>query len=309
MMVNIPLHIDDNGLRNANALTELPRSQPCTMSYFLERVRLAELCREVIDYIPFSTHDMEHISYARIIEIDKMFKNFLEELPSFFVLGSSRKDDIPAKDTVGITVQRYVINSLASTRRCKLHLPFLRKHAPGSDYSYSRYACFEASKHIIRAERLLEDEDISFTSSRMQLSGTLHTIFMACTVLTVDLCFHRMAGDDDERVIELREACQILEHERPASAAVDRFLRSLMDVLRKHDVSLPVGYRPQDALASKRGDEASNKFNEGAGKFAEDNIFPHDSVFDELCRTFMGEIDFETLNWNDILTELDSQIM
>jgi hypothetical protein len=49
MMVNKPRNIDDAELVEGESDFEEPTTQSTSMSYFLQRLRLAEICRSIVD--------------------------------------------------------------------------------------------------------------------------------------------------------------------------------------------------------------------------------------------------------------------
>ncbi|KAF9884825.1 hypothetical protein FE257_001241 [Aspergillus nanangensis] len=307
MNVNKPLHLDDYSLQGGNLAYELPHSEPSTMSYFLNRIRLAELTRESI---ACTCPDINNASYEEVLRIDGKITKFLEDLPPFFHLDSAGQGESVENLNAGIMVQRYVINFLTNSRRCKLHLAFLRKDNAGELYRPSRTACLEASRQIIRTERLFEDEGSWYATSRMRFSGTLHCLFTACTVLAVDLCNHKMTRQHDERMDELKEACQILKEGRAEFPFVAPFVGSLMNVLRRHRVNLPVGILHDLEKSQTPVSEATSIPND-VTTTPNNTEFPNQdfSVFDEIWQDFRNEIDFDTLDWSEIFTELDSQAL
>jgi hypothetical protein len=83
MAVNIPRNIDDKDLIYTNPPINRPLSEPTAMSYNIQRIKLADLCREVIDLIPISVCDTSIVDYQQVIALDQRFDAFLQELPIF----------------------------------------------------------------------------------------------------------------------------------------------------------------------------------------------------------------------------------
>ena len=50
--------------------------QPTIMTFFLEKVRLAHLCREMADTLPLETYKLTKLPYEHIIALDKSWKIF-----------------------------------------------------------------------------------------------------------------------------------------------------------------------------------------------------------------------------------------
>lgn len=316
MKVNKPMNIDDNSLQDNHVVTELPCSHPSTMSYFLERVRLAEISREVVDRVRSPFLNIQDINYRQVMELDGKFKQLLHDLPPFFQLTQpqqvSREGDITTM--LGIIIQRYCINFLTNAHRCKLHLPFLRQATPGSLVCPSREACLEAARRIIQAKRLQErEQSMVIFASHMRLVGAFQCVCLAIVVLAMDLCFHRTSSDHYHACIdELKDACQILDAAKSQTMVAGKFFDCLTNVLERHGIFLPVGNSNFQQV-----DMAQPVFNGGSlpPESQDDNGISEglecpgfdDSTFDGIWQTFAGQVDFGLVDLSSAFAELDSQ--
>ncbi|KAJ9651010.1 hypothetical protein H2198_009685, partial [Neophaeococcomyces mojaviensis] len=68
--------------------------------------------------------------------------------------------------------------------------------------------------------------------------GMLHHMFLATVVLVMDLCFNRINDTSDPRAVDVMTAIKMLEEVKDHSAAAQKFLDTLMDALKKHQVRL-----------------------------------------------------------------------
>ncbi|KAK3687555.1 hypothetical protein B0T22DRAFT_405289 [Podospora appendiculata] len=255
MIVKKPINIDDEDLYDSGHWVEKPISQPTDMSFFLQRIRLAEICRNIADRQLLTSG--KPILYADIIAVDAELECFIRSLPPFLNMCPSSHHS-PTTDTCeptpskpGITVQAHILNSLVYTQRCKLHLPFLTGRSSGSmsATAYSREVCLSSAKVIIQIEVQLERENHPFVLSRLKVSGILYGVFMASIVLLMDVCVAASQQHEMPDRRELLEAFRILENASKYSATASNFLDSLMHVLRKHQVPEPHGH----AVASTAG--------------------------------------------------------
>lgn len=80
MAVNIPRNIDDGDLVHTDPPINRPLSEPAAMSYNIHRIKLANLCREVVDLVPISVCDSSTIDYQQVIALDQRYDAFLKEL-------------------------------------------------------------------------------------------------------------------------------------------------------------------------------------------------------------------------------------
>lgn len=319
MAVNKPRNINDEDLVDGMINVELPLVQPTSMSYFIQRIQLAHMCREFTDQVPFSDLDPEGMTYDRALEVDAKFVKYMEEeLPPFFWLDRSL-GEIPQPDSwraPAIIIQKYIFHSLIHARRCKLHVHYMVQGSTGPKYARSREICLQAARMIIRTERLLEMENIPFVLTRLRSSGLIYCIVMALIVFLLDICFNKDVGNTELRKAEVVDACSILEEARGQSTLAVKLLGSLMSILRKHQVSLPglnssridVHDPPATETSPPTTPKASEPISDWRGSNPQDQN-PTDaeaSYFDEIWQGFNAGEDMDGLNWNSVLSDLDS---
>jgi hypothetical protein len=190
MVVNKPLNIDDSDLSDNYTPISKPMSQPTEMSYFLQRIRLAEISRRLVDRQNFFAQggSSEGPTYADLLAIDAELDLFLKEIPSFFRFDRDTNalphaiSNPPISNSPNILIQGYLLTTLIHTQRCKLHLPYLTH--PNSNTTYSRSTCLTSARAIIRNETVLENQPSHpFIHSRLKSSGILYGVFMASIVL------------------------------------------------------------------------------------------------------------------------------
>ena len=315
MSVNKPRNANDEDLEDGIPSVELPLSHPTSMSYCLHRIRLGELCREFTDRFPLSTSNPGKMSRSQVTEMDVAFEDFIEGVPAFFKLDSAGLDQIPKTDprrTPGITVQRYILNSLMYAHRCKLHLHYLGREPEDPMRIRSREKCLSSARIIIRTERILEKEDIPFVLTRFKFSGVLFCIFMAVIVLLLDVCLDEGAQHDEARKAEVADAFSILEEARKQSPIAVKLIESLMSVVRKHKVSLPTSNSSQNESGPPSTEDigivtpaTTDELGVGSGTSnLGSQVLPDSglSCLDEIWQSFDGQMDFDTL-----FTALDAQ--
>ncbi|KIW69703.1 hypothetical protein PV04_05565 [Phialophora macrospora] len=252
MHVNLPCNIDDDDLVHGNPPVGKPLSEPTIMSYYIQRIKLANICREVIDMMPLTSFELGTVNYQDVINLDRKFVAFFHDLPGFFKVDERhiRESEPIMRQRPHMQLQRYALGMIAETRRCKLHQPFLIRGSVEHHYAYSRQVSLESARSVIRMKELLHIEGGGdFVAVSARHSGIMYHIFMATIVLVMDLCFNKVAqGDDDAaRKAEVVAACKMLEDAKSESAMASDFLDSLMDVLRKYKVRL---HNPRPPVAS-----------------------------------------------------------
>ncbi|OAP58957.1 hypothetical protein AYL99_06254 [Fonsecaea erecta] len=249
MRVNMPRNVDDEDLYQENPPVDKPLSEPTIMSYYIQRIKLADICRSVVDVMPLSSLDLGTVDYQDVIRLDAKFESFFQELPPFFKVDEYhiRESESVMRRYPHIQIQRFALSMIGQTRRCKLHQPFLIRRAVQRHYDYSREISLKSARAVIRMKTLSELAATGdFMAAITKHTGVVYHIFMATIVLVMDLCFNEAAeGEDDAaRKAEVVEACRMLEEAKSQSRMAHEFLESLMDVLRKHKVRLHAPHPP-----------------------------------------------------------------
>ncbi|KAI1077861.1 hypothetical protein F5B20DRAFT_550593 [Whalleya microplaca] len=237
MIVKKPRNINDVDLLDNGLNLDRPIFQPTEMSYFRQRIRLAEISRRIVDQYHDSmalTSSGGPSSHAQIMAMDAELDQMIHDIPPFFQLDKYEH----ARDltTSGIFIQAYLLNSIIYTQQCKLHLGYLAsKPNKNPTYASSRETCLKAARQILRAEAQLEHSQHVFVQIRLRLSGILHGVFMAGIVLLMDACINGTTSQQDEIYRgEAAEALRIIENARSHSVAAANLYESLTQVLAKH---------------------------------------------------------------------------
>ncbi|KAJ5774109.1 hypothetical protein N7457_009005 [Penicillium paradoxum] len=321
-MTNKPVNANDEDIVDGMVDAGKPLTHPTSMSYSLQRIRLGELCREITDSAPFGISDPGIPDYEHTKQIDSKICDFAKSLPSFFSL-SYNSTELPKADSwksTGLIAQRYIINFLLHAQRCRLHLPYLSRAFKDPAYNYSRIACLEAARMVIRTERQISLETIPFVLARLKFSGMLHCICVAIIVLLIDFCGSN-SQQEEEKVdrAELLQAFRILEDAKGQSPFAERLLESFKMVLRRHNASGSA----VDHNTTRSSDQGSSH---SAGIVGGSNTptnmvgwagtntdnFPMDPTqpgLDDLWQVFDNNMDSAMVDWNTFFAELDPSFL
>ncbi|KAJ5834806.1 hypothetical protein N7447_000832 [Penicillium robsamsonii] len=226
-MTNKPCNANDEDIVDGMVGVGKPLTHPTSM----------RVCREITDCAPFGMSDPGSPNYAHTKQIDAKICEFAQSIPSFFSL-AHRSDELPEanpRESPGIIVQRYILNFLLHAQRCRLHLPYLSRASKDSTYDYSRKACLEAARMVVRTERQLSLEMIPFVSARLKLSALLHCVCMAIIVLLIDSFGSGHTQEKD--MTEIYGAFSILEAVREESLLAGTLLETFKTALHRHSAS------------------------------------------------------------------------
>ncbi|OJJ76875.1 hypothetical protein ASPBRDRAFT_201952 [Aspergillus brasiliensis CBS 101740] len=235
-------------------------------SYFLQRVRLAEICRAVVDSLsPFEM--IENANYEQIIFLDGKFEDLIRSLPAFFRLGEGSGHLYNAPQ---LTLQRYLIHLGIYTRRSRLHQPFMVWGFTDPKYTFSRNACLSSSRAVLQICYTLEEKKDDLELIPARLATVVHHVFMATVMLVMDLCSNKVEGFEEQRQTEVTRACRMLDSLKHDSAMAAKLAQPLMEILQKHKERiqqsqsstqpLRVSVPPSDSRVSQVSPDLSTDF-------------------------------------------------
>lgn len=227
MVVNYPCNIDVDQDIASSGSYDLHSSIPTSMSGFLVKIQLSELCREVVDTIPSMWLDPQDVDYSLIVSLDAKFQNFLKSLPYFFQLDPTnvQRSQHIYKERPYIYWQRTLLHFGTHTRICRLHRPFHLEFPNNPQYAFSRMKCIRAAQTILELRRSMDGEvmDAGFHASRCW-AVTQH-VFLAALTLATDVSIDPCASDTSARKAEVVSACRMLEKLARESVAANNGLQ------------------------------------------------------------------------------------
>jgi hypothetical protein len=207
------------------------------------------------------------------------------------------------------------MNVSVHCRRIKLNQPYLIRGSLDRRFAYSREVCLRSARAVIHVKRLLEKEKSSFGSTHQRLFMIIHHLFLATIVLVMDLCFNRIEGHEEQRRVEVMDACKMLEDCKEQSDVAEKFLESLKDVLRKHKILPPSSFI--DSTSAKESSVAGTSMlrNESTECTRHpDNLDPSEGItlnIDiDFFQTWQNYIDsgqnLDMPHWDHLFSDLDS---
>jgi hypothetical protein len=323
MHVNKPRNVTDEDLMTQPADFARPCDEPTSTTYYLSRIVLAKICREVADTMLEiqATSDIHKIPYVRIRELDARFSDLLAGLPAALRLDNTNEQDYESASNV-VThhphlKQKYFTYLTTEARRCKLHLPYLLRVQQNQEFNFSRERCLEAARNVLRLKYVLPSENSEHYKS-IKMIGMMHHFCCAIIILVMDLCVNRGVGDEQAQKAEIRSALQIVENAKGTSWSAGMFLESLLSILGKHHISLDDGDDTDRAVTIAQIGSVKHPCGEpskvGAGLFPQDfmngdgqvvssNDVNMEQTFDEMWQSFL-DFDADPQAWNAIFAEV-----
>lgn len=321
MRVKLPRNCLDEDIGTKPFDYEIPSSEPSPMLYFLYRTRLAELCREIVDALPFPSLKLSHLRYEEVMALDHKLEVFLAELPVFFQIDPEpqSREKVAEFEIVHrhLPALRYFINAAAQSRRCKLHQPFLIRQSVDPRYAFSRKACLESARAVvIQSQQVFQTIEPSPRAKTLQSVGAaLHFMHVSIIVLVMDLCFNKDKADQAEQRTEVKAAFKVLEDITDISPLPGRFLSSLIGTLNKHKVQLPEPMTPNTTQAASTFlgainlEEFSLDLASAMPSLADDPSSILDSNFEEFWQSAFQDPSLDIPQWEHLFTDIDSNAM
>lgn len=331
MLVNMPLHINDEDVKDDMELVEKPRSQPTDMSYLMHRLRLAETCRAMTDRTPMIMGNNIGSNHDIVMDIDTQMLNLLNEVPAFFSMSISEIVETYGLTRVKATAivhQGYMLYAILHAQRCRLHLPFFSRGFADPAFASSKDICVRSALLVIQTETRLDESEVRLVA-RYKYLGLLLSVFIASAVLLMDLCHNKSTPQHETQRREVAQAFRILEAARHESHTVANFLDSLIQILHKHKVAPPTA--PQRAQSEPdNGQQHAGVHNYAAASAVQPssdvdmvpspantidmmrgltNSDNFSSYFNDLAQSFEHGIDVNTFNWDTILSGLEPSYM
>jgi hypothetical protein len=290
--VKLPRDVDDENIALLGSDKLSPDERPAGMSYYLQRVQLAHLCREIVDLMPPDSN-IEHISYDDVIALDRKMVTFFDQLPFYFKADIDSCERAKVLETINpnLKILRFCITRAAHSRRIKLHQRFLLRCATNPRFAYSRHACLESAQIVIQFYDGFNDSSDPFiANARMGLA--VHYMHLALVVLVMDLCVNRGMADDAQIKAEVKAGIKMFEHGYERHPLLYKVSHSLQATLRKHNV-----YLNGTATAVERAGEMSGM-----------DVEPYlsDTDFDTFWQGLMQEdLKMDLNTWDDVFSDVD----
>lgn len=239
MAVNKPRNTNDEDVIEGVEIIDRPETEATCMSYFVQRIRLAEISRALVDRTPLGTQASESIAYQDILDVDARLNQFIQNAPSFLSVNCPGLEDLPATDirrSLFITAQRYMFNLLVHRQLCKIHLPYLAQGTIDPAYAYSRDACLKSARIVFELDHQLQNENLPFFRSRLRLSMVLRSVFLASIALVLNACLKGDGEDNMEGEDEVAGAWKILHEVQDQFPPAAKLLELSIKILRKYKI-------------------------------------------------------------------------
>ncbi|RFU80864.1 fungal transcriptional regulatory [Trichoderma arundinaceum] len=320
MAVNKPRNANDEDIIEGVEIRDRPATEATCISYFVQRIRLAEVCRGLLDRTPLGTTNSEAVVYKDVLDADAKINQFLQEVPDFFSLDCSSLDDLPVTDprrSPFITAQRYMLSLLLHRQLCKIHLPYLAQGTVDPEYAYSRDVCLRSARVIFELDHQLQRENLPFFNSRLRLAMVLRSVFLASIALVLNACLKGDSDESNEGGDEVAGAWKILHEAQGQFPPAAKLLELSIQILRKYKIK----HRALDILQqqvsglSPYGDSFPMT-PESANQDLRMTTIQHSlgtetesTLMEQHWQVLEGKMDLNTIDWDKLFWGIDAPFM
>ncbi|KAJ5624774.1 transcriptional regulator family: Fungal Specific TF [Penicillium lagena] len=330
MNVREPLNLDDDDLeQNDNGM---PLCTPTSMSYTLQRLKLAVICRQIVDETAFEHFHGQDVPYDKILDLDRRIQQAYAEVPNFFRFDqSSRREFISFyRERPTIAYQRALLQQGYHSRLCRLHRHYFVRGSKDPRYSYSHVVCLQSARKVLEVKRIMDEEEPQFTPHSSVVWSVMHHVFMAAVILLIDVCFN---WDDilaEKRKQEVLDACRTLNRAQKSSSIAKEGINAMMAILQRHwklqkrplagafqsepspipVQTAPISKQQQATLSGSRKEVSDqpvqNDYSQpilGVGVGSEAISMHLEDIWSEMLEE-SAQVELDTPDWTDLLTEL-----
>lgn len=252
MMVHLPRNVNDDDLS-----TVLPADTITDTTYLLLRIRLADVCRQVVDFLPIGGSDVEGLPYEQVLAISQLFSDAMASMPPSFALDAPMQPDAPPSSAVDRQIFHLAFHArLARILRSFLVTPDHPSPGRNTDPRCSsfRSMCLRSARAVLKTGSSLLHRPPEDSRPRLWPVSRTHRngcvichMFMACVILATDPKTAPGQEPDPEAEairLELANARRLLERVGETSPIAAGLVGRLVGILKRHCVQAAGDHRP-----------------------------------------------------------------
>ncbi|KAL2796612.1 hypothetical protein BJX66DRAFT_133555 [Aspergillus keveii] len=227
-----PADLPDNAIGRPDARLT---STPSDMTYFLERLRLSEVCKTIIDTIGHEQVSGKEVDYTKILDLDRHVREAQSEIPDVFRLDATSRRQFRTLYHKNPTLawQRCILQQAYYSRLCRLHRPFFIRGARDAKYSYSHVVGMTSARKVLEINRIMDEDEPRYLPSTAVVWAVMHHVFMAAVMMLLDACYNPDDILGEKRKEEVLDVCRRLNRAQQSSSLVREGIDAMMSVLRK----------------------------------------------------------------------------
>ncbi|KAH7184763.1 uncharacterized protein B0J16DRAFT_122190 [Fusarium flagelliforme] len=240
MNVKKPDHADDITSGGMNLLYRPPAYMITDTAFLLQRIRLAEICREIIDALPSMTEDTIEQDYNLIYTLSEKLQNYSHGLPDYFKLNPSKAPNREMwRERPYIHWQRTSLHLGLHARICRLNRPYHIESYANKEYFYSRIMSLASAHKVLEIRRTMDNPQTRSTFKAERYCAILQHVTTAAVTLAFDASLNPDKSGAEISRQSAMKAYQTLEQSRSDASSlvkgVEKNLTKFMNNLVKND--------------------------------------------------------------------------
>ncbi|RFN45224.1 hypothetical protein FIE12Z_10505 [Fusarium flagelliforme] len=300
MNVKKPDHVDDITSGGMNLLYGAPACMITDTAFLLQRLRLAEICREIIDALPSMTEDTIEQDYNLIYTLSEKLQNYSHGLPDYFKLNPSKVHNREMwRERPYIHWQRISLHLGLHARICRLNRPYHIESYANKEYFYSRTMSLASAHKVLEIRRTMDNPQTRSTFKAERYWAILQHVTTAAVTLAFDASLNPDKSGAEISRQSAMKAYQTLEKSGSDASSlvkgIEKNLAKLMNNLVKNDsmreAKVPEPWKtlaPMEDLA------------------VEDQVMSYDNMYSHrLWSDFLANVpDTRMFDWGSLLEDV-----
>ncbi|VUC32842.1 unnamed protein product [Clonostachys rosea] len=313
MNVHHPCNSDDDFILPSETAIDFASSTPTTMSCFLQRIKMADVCRKITDEISPISNDSIKPDYQVVLGFDRELHELEEQLPGFFQLNPSKEQVELCKDRPYIAWQRLSVHLSLHARLCRLHRYYHLEGLSNPEYLHSRNACVHSAHKIIEIRRAMDDPALSSTYNPERVWVTIQHVSLAAFTLATDVSFNPVAPDAKSQKERVMVAYKTLDRSKKSLngliSGIQRNIRAIMASSEKNNFGSAQELTGKEVTAFSNQTRPTNFILDGGSKEDPDDTLMSDGRWEEsheLWTEFLATVpDLKKFEWSSLLDDVD----
>jgi len=273
------------------------------MSYFLTRLRVSLVARQVVDQCAANgCSSYADLDYDEVLQLDAELRAIWNDIPVFYRLDEESQKASKAlhRERPYLLFDTFIMGIGFYARLSALHRPYLAKAVKDQRYDYSRSVSLDAARTAIYYAKQMHSSNLDVSPALLQVSTATKNLFISILVLAMEYYFNNNSTSLRD---EIMEACKILEqstgHNSIAQRGLDQ-VKTALNEWKQSNTKYSASSNAQlqalefpstnDSLATANNIDLASLDGEGF-----DNSFPQWLDFDATL----------DLDWDTLFTQID----
>lgn len=304
MNTNFPREVDDDQIKPDGIEERLAPMGFTDMAGFMARIKMAEMCREIVDTLPSPCDKDQAVEYSVILDLDQKWQDLQNNLPICLRMdpASMAHCEQFSRERPMVTLQRLGAHLGINMRISKLHRPYHFKAFKDPKYAYSRTVSLRAAHAVLDIRNAMEELGSQMGIYPARSWIVMQHVFVAALTVASEVSWNPNATESEERRRKVLTACQLLEQSSKVSSVamegVQKNIQTLMSTLNQMNQSQV--RQPEAHWRNVLLDDGSQ-----TGTMMDQPVI--EQSWDEMFNQFLTVApDLDMMQWDSLLSDLNT---